>query len=287
MEIEVVTKDKLDIICSVCLDPSVDKETRDLMENGMEERICWIKDMIPKGLKIIVASEKPRDEKIHYKWVGKMLHSDLAVHGRVYMGLLEYLPIEHVLEPVDGENSLFINCMWILPPFWLMGVGKALLESFIESAMQHGGASVLAYEGDRWFGTSIKYMPTSFFKKFGFKEVDRDGSRILLYLDLGSSSPPKLIFPKFKEFHKTEKLKLTIFSNSQCPWSKYMINTIRKEVEKYSNLNLNFHHTDDSELIKDLGISRGVYLNGNPIIKRMASWEEIKLEIDNYNKKYK
>ena len=284
MEIEAITEGKLNTICAVCLDPSVDQETRDLMENGMEERICWIKDMIPKGLGILVASEKPRQEKIHYKWVGKMLHSDLAIHGRVPMGLLEYIPIEHVLEPVDGKNSLFINCMWVLPPFWLMGVGKALLESFIKRATQYGSASVIAYEGDRWFETSIKYMPLSFFKKFGFKEVDRDGSRVLLFLDLGSCSSPKFIFPKLKGFHKTKKLNLDIFHNSQCPWSKYMINIVKKEVEKYSTINMNIVNTDDSEFIKKLGISRGVYLNGKPIIKRMASFEEIKLELENCEK---
>ncbi|MFW9882647.1 MAG: GNAT family N-acetyltransferase, partial [Candidatus Thorarchaeota archaeon] len=278
---------KLDIICSICLDPSVDKKTRDLMENGMDERISWIKEMIPNGLGILVASEKPRQEEIHYKWVGKMLHSDLTIHGRVYLGLLEYVPIKHALEPIDGKNSLFINCIWILPPFWHMGTAKALLKSFIERAKQYGSASVIAYEGDNLFGTSIKYMPISFFKKFGFKEVDRDGSRVLLYLDLGSSSSPKLIFPKLKEFNKAKKLQLDIFSNSQCPWSKYMINTVKKEAEKYANINLNFHKTDNPDLIKDLGISRGIYLNGKPIIERMASWEEIKLKLDKSIKEYK
>ncbi|MFX1593666.1 MAG: GNAT family N-acetyltransferase [Promethearchaeota archaeon] len=284
MEIQTITKDKLDLICAICLDPSVDKETRDLMEDGMDERIYWIKEMMQKGLEILVALEKPRKEKIHYKWVGKMLHSDLTIHGRVPMGLLEYIPIEHALEPVKGNNCLFINCMWILPPFWLNGVGKALLKSFLEKAKQYGGASVIAYEGDRWFGTSIRYMPSSFFKKFGFKEVDRDGSRVLLFLDLGSSSTPKFIFPELKDQYKSQKLNLEILYNSQCPWSKYMINTIKNNIEKNFNINLNIINTDDRIVIEKLGISRGVFLNGKPIIKRMASWEEIKLEIEKFIK---
>jgi len=285
MEIQTISEDRLDLICAICLDPSVDKETRDLMENSMDERICWIKEMIPKGLEILVALEKPRNELIHYKWVGKIRHSDLAVNGQVPMGLLEYIPIEHALEPIEGENILFINCMWILPPFWLHGVGTALIKSFIERAKQYGGASVITYDGDRWFGTSIKYMPSSFFKKLGFNEVDRDGSRVLLFLDLGSSSP-KFILPKSNEFQKTKKLNLDIFYNSQCPWSRYMINTFKNNVEKCSAVNLNIVNTDDRKLIEKQGISRGVYLNGKPIIKRMASWEEIKPEIDEYYKKY-
>ncbi|MFX1502512.1 MAG: GNAT family N-acetyltransferase, partial [Promethearchaeota archaeon] len=284
-EIEEITKDKLDLICAVCLDPSVDQETRELMEDGMDERIRWIKEMIPNGLRILVASEKPRQEMIHYKWVGKMLHSDLSIHGRVPLGLLEYVPIEHALEPIDGKDSLFINCMWILPPFWLTGVGKALIEAFIERVKQYGGASVIAYEEDRWFGTSIKYMPSSFFKKFGFQEVDRDGSRVLLFLDLGAATP-KFIFPESSDFQITEKSNLDIFYNDQCPWSKYMINTIKLELNKESNINIHLINTNDSKLIKKTGISRGVFLNGKPIIKRMASWEEIRLEIEKYNKEF-
>ena len=205
MKIDSISENNLDVLRGICLDPSVDKKTRILMENGIDKRISWVKKMIPKGLGILLAHEKPRNQQIHYKWVGKMLHSDLAIQGRVNMGLLEYVPIEHALEPISGENSLFINCMWILPPFWQTGTGKALLEAFIEKAREYGGASVIAYDNEKWFGTSITYMPSSFFKKFGFQEVDHDGSRILLYLDLGESSPPKFIPFKSREFDKTSQ----------------------------------------------------------------------------------
>ncbi len=279
MEIHKIIEENLDIISSICLDPSVDQETRVLMENGMDERICWIKKMIPKGLEILVALENPRHEEIHYKWAGKMLHSDLAVHEQVPMGLLEYIPIEQALEPVKGNNLLFINCMWILPPFWLKGVGKALVESFIERAKKFGGASVIAYDGDSWFGTSIKYMPISFFKKYGFEEVDRDGSRVLLFLNLGSTTQPKLIYPKYGEPKDNKKSKMKIFSNNQCPWSRYMINTFKKELSQYSNIDVNIIDTCKREVIQNLGISRGVSLNGTALINRMASWEEIKSKL--------
>jgi GNAT superfamily N-acetyltransferase len=255
MEIHTISEENLDLISSICLDPSVDQETREMMENAMDERINWIKSMIPKGLEILVALEKPRPDKINYKWVGKMLHSDLTVKGWVPMGLLEFIPIEYALEPVEGNNSLFINCMWILPPFWHRGVGKVLIESFIEKAKMIGSASVIGYDGDSWFGTSIKYMPLSFFKKFGFEEVDRDESRVLLFLNLG---------------------------NNQCPWSRYMINTFKKELNQYSNLEISIIDTNNKELIQNIGMARGVCLNGFPILNRMASWKELELELAKY-----
>ncbi|MFX1499819.1 MAG: GNAT family N-acetyltransferase [Promethearchaeota archaeon] len=285
MKIQNITEDNLDLICAICLDPSVDREARDFMDKGMDNRLFWIKRMMPKGLGILVASEAPRHEKIHYKWVGKMLHSDLAVQGQVPMGLLEYIPIEHALEPVQGKNCLFINCMWVLPPFWYKGVGKKLIESFIEKAKQYGAASVISYEEERWFGTSIKYMPSSFFKKYGFKEIDRDGSRILQFLDLGSSVQPKFIFPKNKSYIDNMNINLDIFFNNQCPWSKYMITTIKRGIEKYPNINLNMINTNERREIKRLGISRGICLNQKLIFNRMVSWKEIEPVIEKFVKK--
>ena len=279
MEITFISEDNLDILRGICLDPSVDKKTRILMENGMEERIAWVKHMIPKGLGILLAHEKPRNENIHYKWVGNMLHSDLAIQGRVYMGLLEYIPIEYALEAINGENSLFINCMWILPPFWQTGTGKALLEVFIDKAREYGGASVIAYDNEKWLGTSINYMPTSFFKKFGFQKVDHDGSRMLLYIDLGESSPPKFISFKSRELDKSSQC-LEIFFNSQCPWARFMVNSVKKGTEKYPQLTIKCINTGNSEIVHSTGISRGICFNGMPIIKRMASWEEIKSKVD-------
>jgi len=280
LKIQVVNIDELDYISSICLDPSVDKKTRNLMENGMDDRINWIKKMKLKELEILVATEKPTEEIIQYKWVGKIQHSDLAIINNVPMGLLEYVPVEYALEPIIGKNSLFINCMWILPPFWKIGVATALINEFINKAKKYGGGCVIAYDGDKWFDTSIKYMPSSYFKQFGFKEVDKEGTRILLFLDLGSNSPPKFIPSKSENVSKKNLLTLDLFYNSQCPWSWFMINSVKNNLKRYPNINLNLINTDDRKIIEKYGISRGIRINGKPVIKRMATWNEIKYEID-------
>ena len=286
MNIQLISKNNIDFISYICLDPSVDKETRSLMENGMSNRIKWIKKMMAKGLEIIVALEKPREDVIHYKWVGKMLHSDLAVQNQVPMGSLEYMPIEQALEPVKGENSLFINCIWILPPFWNIGVARSLMKVFIKKARQIGGATVISYEGDKWFGTSINYLPSTFFQKFGFKEVDKDGSRLLMFLDLGSTRNPKFIKPKEIFSIEGDIRTLDIFFNSQCPWSKYMINTIKEGMKKYPSVEINVINTDHRDIIEQTGISRGVRINGKPVFKRMASWEEVETQINMIQNKF-
>jgi len=282
VKIQKITEDKLEYVPAICLDPSIGQRMREAMQSGMTDRICWIRKMMQRGLEILVALEKPRLKRIYYKWAGNMLHADLAVHGQVPKGLLESVPIEFALEPVKGKNSLFIDCVWVLPPFWHTEVAKCLIEPFIHRAKQFGGASVLAYEDDRWFGTSIKYMPASFFKRFGFKEVARDGSRVLLFLDLGAGVQPELIYPKPKPFDENNKVIIDAFFNSQCPWSRLMIDNIKRNVKKYPEVSVNIVNTDDRRTIEEFGLSRGVCINGKPVIKRMASWKEIRTEIQNF-----
>jgi GNAT superfamily N-acetyltransferase len=284
VRIQKITEDELDYVRAICLDPSVDPQGREAMRSGMADRICWIRRMMQEGLEILVALEKPKMETIHYKWAGNMLHADLAVHGQVPKGLLESVPIEFAPEPVKGKNSLFIDCIWVLPPFWHTGVAKRLIKSFIHSAKQFGGASVLAYECDRWFGTSIKYMPSSFFKRFGFKEVARDGSRVLLSLDLGAGVQPKLIYPRPKPFDENNKVTIDALVNSQCPWSRLMIDNIKRNAKKYPGVTVNIVKTDDRKTIEEFGLSRGTCINGKPVIKRMASWKEIRTEIEKIQK---
>ena len=116
-------------VSAICLDPSVSR--REAMRGHMENRLNWLRKMMSRELKIIVALENPKPEVLHYPWAGDIRHADLAVKGKVPKGLIEYLPIEMALEPVKGENSLFINCIWILPPFWKTGVAKGLMQLFI------------------------------------------------------------------------------------------------------------------------------------------------------------
>ncbi|MDH5734471.1 MAG: GNAT family N-acetyltransferase [Candidatus Bathyarchaeota archaeon] len=280
MEFREITVDELDFVSAICLDPSVSR--REAMREHMENRLNWLRKMMSQELKIIVALENPKPEVLHCPWAGNIRHADLAVKGKVPKGLIEYLPIEMALEPVKGENSLFINCVWILPPFWKTGVAKGLMQLFIEEARKWGGATVLAYEGDKWFGTSLKYMPSSFFKKFGFKEVSRDGTRVLLHLDLGARKSPMLVSPKRRVIGEKGETVIDVFCNSQCPWCGRMVDKISRNIRKYSDVTLNVINTDRRDVIEQFGVSRGVFINGEPVIKRMASWKEIKSALNKF-----
>jgi GNAT superfamily N-acetyltransferase len=271
MQIHEVSREEIDLVAAVCLDPSIPPKWREAMKPCMKIRKKWLEVMMGKGLRVLVALENP-NVVIDSLSVQNAKFKEMAVHGRFPKGLLEYVPIEFAPEPVKGEKSLFINCIWVVPPFWHSNVARALMERFIEKAKTCGSASVLAYEGDKWFGF-FPYMPASFFKRFGFKEVDRDETRVLLHLDLGANQKPILVRPK-KKVEQSDKMVIDVFFNSQCPWSGWMVDRIKRNARKYDAM-VNAINTDDRKVIEEYGISRGVRIDGIPIVKRMASWKEI------------
>jgi len=237
----------------------ISRRQKEAMKEHMEKRLKWIEERMPKGLETVVALGPRKSKK----------------------GLIEYLPIEDAPEPVKGEHSLFINCVWVLPRHSKAGIGKGLVQHFLKAAREVGGATVLTYEGDKWFDY-FDYMPADFFREFGFEEVSSDGTRVLLHLDLGAHKVPMLIFPKRRKRGKKDKVVLDVFCNSQCPWCGWMVDNIRKSVTKYPGVTLNVIDTDPREIVERYGMARGVSINGEPVIKRMATWKEVKLALDEY-----
>jgi GNAT superfamily N-acetyltransferase len=273
MQIRELQPEELDYVAMLCVDPGLSAKMREEMRLAMDNRKEWLKTMMLKGLQVSVVLERSEDFFSSRRARSRKL-KELDIRGYVPMGLIEYLPIRVAAEPVKGKRSLFVNCVWVLPLFWHKGVGAMLLERVVEKAKSYGGVSVLAYESDKWFGYSFDYMPIGFFKRFGFREVARDGSRVLLHLDLGAGELPSLVSPKRSSVGKSDKVVMDIFYNSQCPWSAWMVNRIKQGMNKYDAV-VNVINTDDRKVIERYGLSRGVCINGVPIVKRMAPWKEV------------
>ena len=258
MDYRKIAVDELPYVSYLCL-WGISRQQKEAMKEHMDKRLKWIEEMMPKGLEIIVALGPRKSKK----------------------GLIEYLPIEVAPEPVEGGNSLFINCIWVLSRHSKAGIGKGLMQHFLEKARKVGGATVLAYEGDKWFGY-FDYMPASFFKGFGFKEVSRDGTRVLLHLDMGAHGLPMLVSPKKRVIGEKGKMVMDVFCNRQCPWCGWMVEQIKRNMQKCSDVTLNVINTDRRDVIEQFGVARGVFINGEPVIKRMASWKEIKSALNKF-----
>jgi hypothetical protein len=53
-----------------------------------------------------------------------------------------------------------------------------------------------------------------------------------------------------------------------------MVDKVKCGMKKYGAV-VNTINTDDRAVIGEYGVSRGVCINGKPVLKRMASWKEI------------
>ncbi|MFW9910830.1 MAG: hypothetical protein ACFFEU_00015 [Candidatus Thorarchaeota archaeon] len=251
MSIHDLDAEEIDLVEAICLDPSVPNKWKEAMAACMEHRMEWLRDMMKQGLGVSIALG-PKGGK---------------------MGLIEYCPLELASEPITMGNSLFINCMWVVPPAWKSGTARALLNHTIEKAKSFGGLTVLGYEGDKWFGF-MEYMPSSFFKRFDFQEMDRDGTRVLLHLDLGGKEKPSLLPSRKRAVSNSDKPLVEILFNSQCPWSGWMVDKVTRNLKKYDAV-VKSVNTDDRSVLEDYGLSRGVCINGMPVLKRMGTVKEV------------
>lgn len=55
---------------------------------------------------------------------------------------IEYAPIETAWAPVEGEDYLYLYCLWVQGAPRGQGVGKALMESCLQDARAKGKAGV-------------------------------------------------------------------------------------------------------------------------------------------------
>ena len=145
--------------------------------------------------------------------------------GKVF---IEYAPLETAFVPVDGQNYLYIYCLWVSGSFKGKRHGKALLEYCIADAKAKGKAGICVL-------TSRKKTPflsdKKFLMKFGFEVVDAVGEYELLALPLCDGATPQ--FRQNARQQTIDSKDLVIYYGMQCP---YIPNCI-EQVRQYCSLN--------------------------------------------------
>jgi GNAT superfamily N-acetyltransferase len=272
MEIRELKIDELDYAVLPCVDPGF----RRTLGQGMSLREEFLKRMSKQGLSVMVALEEMgKQESIEYPGVGRVKTKDLSLRGKMPVGLIEYAPIEKTIFPVRGENLAFIHCIWVITPFWRKGVGQALMESFMEKTSHLSGAAVIAYEGESWWGF-FDYMPRWFFDKLGFKEVDRNGTSVLMLKNYKKAKPPEFVSyqPGSASDQKTKTVEF--FWSNQCPYSWWVMKLLEKKLNKNPEYQSKLVNTDQREIAQRYGQTFGLRINGKTIFHRIPSWEEVK-----------
>lgn len=174
-------------------------------ENLTQEHLCCI-----------IRSKKPHPGvEAKRAWLRARLQEGhvfrkLDAKGVVF---IEYAPLETAWVPVEGENYLYIYCLWVTGDFKGKGYGRQLMEYCLADARAKGksGICMLGAEKQKaWLSDQ------TFAEKYVFETVDTtpDGYRLLALSFDGT-------VPRFAENAKrleTEHQELTIYYSAQCPY---------------------------------------------------------------------
>ena len=140
---------------------------------------------------------------------------------------IEYAPLETAWVPIEGENFIYIYCLWACGPYKGKGYGRALMEDCIADARKNGKAGLCmlgAAKQKAWLSDQ------AFAKKFGFKTVDTaPGGYELLALSFDGTLPR--FAPNAKSM-KVESQALTIYYSAQCPYTWQSSEMVRRYCEE-------------------------------------------------------
>lgn len=243
--------------------------TKDNLEN---EHICCA---ISNNKDCQVVSKK--------QWMKKQFDDGLVflkgnVRGKCF---IEYIPAESAWIPIDAEEYMYIDCMWISGKYKGQGYSSQLLEACIQDAKKKGkqGLVVLSSKKKRGFLSDYSY-----FTYKGFVLADSVAPYFeLLYLPFGEKS----IKPQFKQYLKEDSQSIypkefAIYYTSQCPFTaKYV--PILQGVAERKGIHLECIHIDSKETAQHAPspfTTFGLFYKGKLLTHEILSEKKFETMID-------
>jgi len=203
-------------------------------------------------------------------WYHKMKHKGLRVklaieHDETF-GMIQYFPIEH--SSAEGTDAYFIACIWVhghkagVGNQQKRGIGQSLLKAAEEDVRSRDCQGIAAW------GISLPiWMKASWFKKQGYKKVDKNGMAVLLWKPFKDNAlPPRWIREKKKPLRTAEKVTVTSFINGWCP-----VQNLIYERAKRASAEIGDHvvfqeiHTFDRNVFLEWGISDALFIDGKQV----------------------
>lgn len=219
----------------------------------------------------------------------KGLGVKLAVEDEKVLGMIQYLPAEFSM--IEGTNIYFISCIWVhgykqgVGKHQKKGIGKALLQAAEEDVISKNAHGLAAW------GVSMPFwMKASWFKKQGYKKVDKNGMAVLLFKPFKENfTTPKWIKEKKKPGIITGKVSVTVFINGWCPAQNLVYERTKRAVKEYGDLIVfNEVNTFERAALEEWGISDGLFIDGKQIrTGPPPSYEKIKRKIEKKVKRLK
>ena len=200
------------------------------------------------------------------KFKDKGLRVKIAVENDKVFGMIQYLPIEYSM--VEGKGLYFINCIWVhghkkgVGNCQKKGIGTKLLKAAEEDVKSLKGDGIAAW------GLSLPFwMKASWFKKKGYKKIDKDGISILLWKPFTEDVvPPNWIKEKRKPQLSKGKVKVTSLINGWCPAQNMICERAKRaSLEFGERVEFQEISTSNKETLIEWGISDALFVDGKQI----------------------
>ena len=205
-------------------------------------RQSWLTDTLAKGLRVKVAIDEGEP-----------------------VGFAHCLPIELGAWGMSGKELMTISCLTlrynrVYRQERGSGYGRALMEAVeAEAKKEKKGVAVLAYDHDFWF------MPFSFFRKFGYQEVARQGSAVIMLKAFEPVEPPTMHRLNYEPKLVPGKVVFDAFWNPICMTSIVEIHRVREVCAEYGDkVILNEFDCGNKDILEKYQTSRALFINGKP-----------------------
>ncbi len=171
----------------------------------------WLEKKKPQGLRVKLAKNKKNE----------------------IVGMIQYIPIEY--SPVKGNDLYYIYCIWVhgykqgVGNNQKQGIGKLLLKAAEIDSKELGAKGIVA-----WGITLPFFMRSKWFKKNGYKSIDKDGMIELVWKPfIANIKPPQLIKMIKKPSVEKDIVTITCFRNGWCPAQNLSCERMKRAAGEY------------------------------------------------------
>ncbi len=234
----------------------IDEQNKNLYFVCLED---WSEEIKEAGDHKAQWYEKMKDKGVRVKFAA----DDNGVIG----GMIQYLPVENHF--VQGKDLYFIACIHVhgykqgRGDFRKKGMGKALLEAAEQDARALGAKGIAA-----WGVILPFWMKASWFKKHGYKQVDRDGISALIWKPFTPDAQPPKWNRQKKKPSCTDKTRVcvTAFKNGWCPAQNMVFERAKRTALEFGE-KVKFEAIDtlDPANHNEWGITDALYIDGKKV----------------------
>jgi GNAT superfamily N-acetyltransferase len=213
-------------------------------------------------------SEEVREAGNHKAcWYGKMKDRGLRVKlaqddSGTIGGMIQYLPIEASF--AEGNDLFIVLCIWIhghkqgRGNHQKKGMGKALLQAAEEDARKSGAKGLVT-----WGIILPFFMKAAWFRKRGYKTVDKSGIMRLMWKPFSEDArPPAFIKQKKTPVLIPGKVHISMFLTGWCPAQNIVHERTKRAIADFSDkIVIDEYSTFEKGLQREWGISDAVFVD--------------------------